>query len=256
MPRKIYKHNAPRSFGKIADLLIVFAAINVVPRLSTFLTDLLYPYMGHLDKDQVFLWITVHHIFQLALTLVIMKLYSQTSYSEWGFNLKKLNLSLKISLYFLLFFIVFQGLPIVVGLVTGSFLQPDISYPLILTNMAGHLSFQGLLSGTCEEPLFRGFAIVILSQSWKGRLKIGKIEISTANTIAAVFFLYAHIGFTIFPFEITRLYLPQLAASFLLGIIYGIVFEKTKSLLGPILMHNISNLVTVSAGYITYILIS
>ncbi len=255
-PYKADKPNATRSFGKIADLLIVFAAINIIPRLSTFLTNLIYPYIGHLDRDQVFLWITVHHIFQLLLTLVAMKLYFQTSYKEWGFNLKNLNLSLKISLYFFIFFIIFQGLPIIVGLVTGRFIQPDIAYPLTGANMAGHLSFQGLLSGTCEEPLFRGFAIVILSQSWTGRIKIGRIDISAANIIAAVFFSYAHIGFTIFPFALTRLYLPQIVVSFLLGIIYGIVFEKTKSLLGPILLHNMSNLVSISSGYITYMLIS
>jgi uncharacterized protein len=217
---------------------------------------MLNQYIQYFDKDNVFLWISVHHVFQLLLTLLIMKFYFRIRWKEWGFNFKHLHLSLRIVLYFFIGFLIFQGVPMIIGLLRSNLSSPNISHALTLKNLVGEYAFQGLLSGTCEEPLFRGFAITILSLSWKNKIKIGKIQITVANIIAALLFAYAHIGFNLFPFEITRFYLPQIIYSFILGILYGIVFDRTKSLVGPILLHNLANVISIFYGHIAYIIIT
>jgi len=242
-----------KSFGKILDFLIAFAAINIIPRLSSFFTDLIFPYIQNLDPDKAFLWISIHHVFQIALTIVAMKLYFRSKLSDWGFKFNYVKLSLKISLIFLIGAVIIQNIFTINGLITGDLASRVFDFPLTSRNIAGYYAFQGLLSGTCEEPLFRGFVITVLAQSWKGKIRIGKIEISVATIIAAIFFSYAHIGFSLFPFEITRFFPVQIALSFAFGILYGVVFEKTKSLFGPILLHNISN---INYSYIVYLLIN
>ncbi len=243
-----------KSHGKILDLVIVVLAVNIIPRISTILADIIYPSIGHLDPDRVFLWISIHHIFQLLLTLLIMRLYFNTRFEKWGFNLNNLNLSLKIALYFSIGFGISQGVPLLIGYLTNTLSSSGIGHPLTFTNIGGYYLFQGFLSGTCEEPLFRGFVILVLAKSWKSKINVAGIDISIATIIAAILFSYAHIGFDLFPFEITRLSPPQLVYAFILGIVYGEVFDRTKSLLGPILLHNISNVISITYGYLAYIL--
>ena len=91
-----------------------------------------------------------------------------------------------------------------------------------------------------EETLFRGFVMVVLGQSWKGILNIGKLTIPVSGLLAALIFTYAHISYTIFPLKF-YFNTGQLIAAFGLGIFYAIVFYKTKSLLGSVLCHNISD---------------
>ena len=65
-----------KSFGKVIDLIIVFVAIELIPYTSAQLANFfLNPVVQYYDKDNVFLWISFHHIFQLLLTILVMKFY-------------------------------------------------------------------------------------------------------------------------------------------------------------------------------------
>ncbi|NLK64269.1 MAG: CPBP family intramembrane metalloprotease [Tissierellia bacterium] len=53
---------------------------------------------------------------------------------------------------------------------------------------------------------------------------------------------------TLIPFGMEANYY-QLLYSFMMGMIQGIVYQKTKSVLYPMLMHSFSNVLSVGTGY-------
>ncbi len=229
-----------KSLGKIGDLIVVILAVTYIPKLASTLTHKVYPFLSSLDPDNVFLWSSIHHIFQLLLPLILMKLWLTRRLTDYGFNLNDWRRSLRIFFWFCLIYLVpVFFVNILPNIISGK--PPFFKYPLNARNITYRLSYMYLLTGTGEEPLFRGFAIVVLSQSWKRAFRIWRIEISSAGLIATALFMYGHIGFKIYPFEITHISWPQQVWAFGLGLYYAIVFQKTKSLLCPILSHGYSN---------------
>ncbi len=62
-------------------------------------------------------------------------------------------------------------------------------------------------------------------------------------------FAFAHMKWSLFPvrFEIDTF---QIIYAFVLGTIQGIVYQKSKSILYPLLMHSFSNVLMVGGGYL------
>lgn len=118
---------------------------------------------------------------------------------------------------------------------------PPGPYDLNTLNVTGWLSFEGLFSGTSEEPLYRGLLVTFLLATMPGRVRLGRYEMGMAGVIAAFIFALAHFGsFFIHPFLEAA---AQSVYAFALGVLYAYWFEKSKSLLAPIVGHNMSNLV-------------
>jgi membrane protease YdiL (CAAX protease family) len=229
-----------KSLGKIGDLVVVVLAATFVPRLVTILTKQVYPFVSSLDPDNIFLYQSIRHILMLFLPMVLMKLWLSRRLRDYGFNLNDWRRSLRIFFWFCLIYLVpVFFVNVLPHIISGK--APFFKYPLNARNITCRLSYMYLLTGTGEEPLFRGFAIVVLSQSWKRVFHIWRIEISSAALIATVLFMIAHIKFTVFPFEIIYISWPQQVWALGLGLYYAIVFQKTKSLLCPVLSHGYSN---------------
>jgi len=226
-------------------LLITFLAILIIPRISGQLATLVIGLFPCIDPDGVYLWISLHHIWQLILTIALMLIFNR-SLGFWGFNLKNLKSSMRHMKYFVLFCTGYLVIQNVVFYFTS---QPVwVDFPLTPENIAGYLGFQLLLSGTAEEPLFRGFVMMMLYPAFAGSIDLRKFKIPHAGLIAAVFFTVAHIQFSIWPFEITHLLPSQLFLSFSLGIYYAVVFHQTRSLLAPIIVHSYVNLLLVGSN--------
>jgi len=133
--------------------------------------------------------------------------------------------------------------------VLGNIGMPN--YPLNFNNIAGRLGFQLLLSGPSEEILFRALPITLLVYSFRENkvIKIKELEISLENIIAALLFTFAHVYWSLNPFSISASWF-QLALSMVLGLWYGIAYKKSKSIIYPMAMHSIWNVVMVAARYI------
>jgi len=230
-----------KPFRKIADILIVIAAVEFIPHLSSYSANYLTVYFDGLDPDHAFAWNYIHHITQLVLTVLAMKLYFRKSLSDWGFNLNQKAWSLSVFWKFAIGWTIFWTIGTGVFLLVSGQSLSVFNYPLIPRNIIGNLSFMLLMPGPSEEALFRGFVIGVLSQSWKGTVRVGKLSVSLAGFIAALLFMYAHIGYGIHPFQIYVLNPMQLMMAFGLGIYYAVTFEKTGSLLCPILSHSFSD---------------
>ena len=226
---------------------IALLAVFIIPRSARVVTNLVWPLVSAFDPERVFLWITIHHVLQLAFTVLVMKLVFRVDLRQWGINLNKLPESLRIFGWFALVYFGWVILLRLPDIISGS--APSFSYSLTTRNMAGYLGFQFLLSGTGEEPLYRGMVITVLGKYWRGTHRIGDVEITSAGIVAAILFMLAHIGFTFSPFAITHFSLYQQFLAFGLGLYYAIVFHRTGSLLGPIISHGYANGISLVVRY-------
>ena len=90
--------------------------------------------------------------------------------------------------------------------------------------------------------LFRSLSVFISKRLFKNR-------VSLANIIVAIIFGLAHIAIIWSPFEL-RYSLVQVIYAIILGLVYGDCFEKTGSVLYPMALHSISNVISVGVTII------
>lgn len=223
---------------KLLLLMVLSTLLLGVPKLSGLIASL-FSYES-VDPDGAFMWISVHHIVQ-ALIFLLLMLFLINSRSldfklGWGDRRKGISYLIKFSIIFGLGSIISH----IIVISQGS-LQP-LHFPMNARNITGYLGFQLLLSGPSEELIFRAFAITMFGLILPKR--IFKDKISTANILAALIFALAHVGIQFDPFSLS--YHPyQLLMSGVLGLFYGDCYEKTDSVIYPMAMHSISNVIMV-----------
>ncbi len=219
-------------------ILFLSALLLGVPRLSGVVADLLN-YQA-IDPDGSYAWISIHHIVQALIFMIIIVVLNMFKPLEYGFGWGNKEVGKKYVLSFTLIFGAGSVVSHLIAVYTSSFQQ--FGFPLTTTNIFGQMSFQLFLSGPSEELIFRAFAITMLALFIKGRVFHRKV--SYANLIAALIFGLAHVGFSFAPFEV-RYSLFQVILSVTLGLFYGDCYEKSKSVYYPMMMHSISNVVMV-----------
>jgi len=247
-----------RAFRQGVWVLFLALLLLGVPRLAGLVADW-FDY-SRIDPDGAFGWLTVHHIVQALVFLVIMVAIEKRSGIRFGFGPG----DSKVGLFYLrLFMLIFTAYlvvnRIIILLLTGS--VPVFWHPLTARNIVGHLGFQLLLSGPSEELIFRAFAITMLGLVVKGKVfgrdtGIGKAivnvfggKITVANLIAAAIFGLAHVRFTFIPFSVSY-ETGQVVVSVILGLFYGVCYERSKSMVYPMAMHSFVNIVVVSLAII------
>ena len=173
-------------------------------------------------------YLTYHHLIQLAMTLLLMSCFRQSiTMNGFGFNVDKWRQTIKSTLAFCGIYLV----PVVVYNILPLWGDIRATRESLLGVDSGLFAFQFLLSGTCEEPLFRGFVIRVLQRSWS----------LAASCLFSIFlFMLAHMRMNLFPFDF-HIDIMQQVWILCLSIYYVVVFRNTGSLLGPILAHNYSN---------------
>ena len=205
------------------------------------------------DSRKSVLILIIQELLQLGLAIFIFKVFYRKDISELGLNLKNKKLSLKIfAVFSIIWFLVIVFYIIIIFVFDKSLWNTFLQTPLPNKEYTHtYIAFQAIFPGLCEETLFRGLILfVLINNGWKGRIKIAKIEISYAAIISGIIFMCAHIYYRILPFQIIHLEYTQLLMAFSLGIFQAVTYEKTKSLLSPILVHNYSNLTVTLCGYL------
>jgi len=250
----------PKFFKQVLWVLFLTVLLLGVPRLAGAFADL-FDYTA-IDPDGAFAWISVHHIAQAVVFLILMLVISKVSAIRFGFGWGDRKEGL---LYLRLFMLIYIGYVVVHRLIilvlTGSL--PVFWHPLTARNIIGQLGFQLLLTGPSEELIFRAFAITMLALLVNGVVFGNKdtgagkaaftmlgAELSVANLIAAVIFGLAHVRFTFAPFS-ASFDTGQVIVSVILGLFYGVCYERSKSMIYPMIMHSFSNVVVVSVSIIT-----
>ena len=223
-------------------LVIVFTTALGAPQLAKAFTNR-FDFSG-IDPDHAFMWITVHHLVQAFIVLIIIAIiirFTSLSFPQFGLQVGDKKRGLRYVKIFSLGFLVYAIVSIFMVLFLNTF--NTFPYPLSFRNIAGQLGFQLLLSGPSEELIFRAFSMTLLSLFISVRI-LGQ-RFSVANLIAAFLFVLAHIGITWAPLSFSY-DSGQLIYVFVLGVVYGDCFEKTKSVYYPMLLHSISNVISVS----------
>jgi hypothetical protein len=117
----------------------------------------------------------------------------------------------------------------------------ELGFPITAPNVIGWTFFEGVYVGPTEEILFRSLLVGYLMAVLPGRVRLGNYEMSCAGVIVAATFAFAHVA--------TFLAHPSYAAAgqqlyaFALGILYAFWFEKSRSVVAPIVGHNVSDVV-------------
>lgn len=243
---------------KAAILILVFITAHAIPLASRTLSECIdYSFISNDPMRQLF-YVTVTYALQFALTLVALKLFVSNRLTDAGFNLNNRASSTKSLWHFML---IWTGILIVVyalALITmpsflnylKDFCPPDALYGV--KNLVGG----SVLAGLGEEPLYRGFVVLILARYFTGNVRIGRLSISSVSLLCGLLFMTAHVGYVLAPhFEIVHIDALQLAYTFVLGVTWATMFEKTKSLLAPILSHIWANFIQYVLAYVSVFLL-
>ena len=196
------------------------------------------------DSDNTFMYISIHHIFQMLFALFLIFLISHVKKIDFNLKPRFDNSGVLCCILFSIIIFIYVVISYIVGYSMGTI--APYSYELNFINVFGTLAFQLFLSGVSEEILFRALPITILksvsNKNWK-------YSYFFCIFISSIFFALAHIKWSLFPFSISYS-MFQLVYAFILGLAYGYTYLKSKCILYPMIMHGISNFLMVGIGYI------
>ena len=110
-------------------------------------------------------------------------------------------------------------------------------------NIWGWAVFEWIYVGPTEEIPFRALLVTYLATAMPGKLHVGRFSMNWAGIIVALLFALAHVQS--FWTESLLDALIQQGYAFVLGVLYAYWLEKSRSILAPILAHNITAGLTV-----------
>ena len=121
---------------------------------------------------------------------------------------------------------------------------PNGGYDTSPVGVAGWLAVMAS-SGLCEETIFRGLLVGMLTVLVPGRVRAGRFEIPFSGLVVAVLFGLAHYtSFLVDPFWMA--FAQQLYA-FVFGLVYVWLMERSRSLLAPMIAHGVGDALEVAA---------
>ena len=236
-------------WSEYAMLLIVAAVIYFLQEAISkinWAAASLFDYSA-IDSSGVFMMVSVHHVLLALFSLLLMAVLHRTKHLAFG--LKPLIDQKAIQytvVYCTLIFVYYVFWYMVVGVLLNSI--SGVDYALTRGNVIGTLGFQLLLSGPAEELWFRGLSVTCL-QAVCAETK--KTTSAFILFLSSLLFMMAHMKWSA-PIS-SQWY--SLLYVFLNGIAFGFVYMKTKHLVYPMVMHSISNVVSVGGCYLYMILL-
>jgi membrane protease YdiL (CAAX protease family) len=118
---------------------------------------------------------------------------------------------------------------------------PEGPYGLKMANILPWLVMQGAFVGISEEIPFRSLFLAYLLSVLPTRLKVRRTEVSFATLITALVFSLAHVPS--FWQEPLAAAIGQQVYVVGLGIFFGWLFERSGSVVAPIVAHNAGDFV-------------
>lgn len=216
------------TFGRNADLFLAAAVALAIPWIASVLVPLSLPLVPTLDPYRYWLPQTVHQLGALALTLVAIRLVSTRRFADWGMNLRHAGLGVVMA----------AGFAVVVSVPIYFLMDaaPPSTTPITPWGMVAVLTTHFLVIGTTQEVLYRGFVMGFLENRWPRVYRLAGVEIPVRGLIAAVIFMLSHVK----PYP-PFVWPEQLVFALVYGVLYALMYHRTRSLLGPSLAHGYSN---------------
>jgi uncharacterized protein len=225
---------------KFAPILITF----VLGVAIVFLSEVTVEVVGHfvkLHERPDMLWIGYYygHAAQLLYALLAISLLRRFYAGDYGLRLPPEKSYVGWAIFWGLVFGVLMTAVDYWPQILQMKPPADKPYPLTAFNMAGWFSFEGIFVGPSEEVLFRGLLVTYLARAMPGSVSLGRYTMNGAGIVVAVLFAIAHMGnFFVEPFAMA---FGQQIYAFVLGILYAYWYEKSRSLLAPVIGHNVSD---------------
>ena len=242
------KQAIPVALAVLLVFLALFLAQEFVGKAASAVADA-FSYET-VDPDGTFAWQSVHHLFYLAVGLVLVLLLRRLMRLDFGFHTGERKIGWRFTAWFT------AGMTAVSLLYHFSLLlraQPvTYDFPLSARNVVGTLGFQLLLSGPAEEILYRAIPITLLLSVFKRSVPV-KWGITLEVILTSVLFALAHVKWSFSPFAIEAGF-QQLIYAFAIGTVQGVAYQKSRSILYPVLMHSASNVLMVGLGYLFFVL--
>jgi len=188
-----------------------------------------------------------------AVGMIMICRISQGRLGEYGFTLARRNFKVKISIVIgVILGLMGILLDHFTELISGANIEPAHPYPLTVINILGMMTFQWIFVGIFEETITRGLVQTYLMDKLKGSIKIFKWDFHIGSVITAIIFGLGHFGPHIFFGGSWLSLAPHLIFATLYGLCSSYIYQETKSLVGPILMHNVTDGLLYSIDYFFY----
>lgn len=226
---------------RVVPILVVIALGFGIPYLAAY-AAFLSSELFHTPSPQgpALPWLYSHHAFQLAFALVAIAVLKRIRPFDPGLRWPPGPTYIGPAV---LWGALFGVIMTVVdhGAAIAAMKAPDLGFPLTTGNVIGWTIFEGVYVGPTEEIPFRSLLVGYLIAAMPGKLRMGRYTMSWAGIVVAAIFALAHVG--------NLIRTPSWAAfgqqvyAFALGVLYAYWFEKSRSVVAPIVGHNVSDVV-------------
>jgi membrane protease YdiL (CAAX protease family) len=116
------------------------------------------------------------------------------------------------------------------------------------------LVYLAFFVGPTEEAVFRGLIQTALNCSIRAEIRLGALPVRVGTVVGALFFGAFHlVNLAYQPLAPTVL---QAATAAVLGLVFGILYDRTRNLIGASLAHNLSDLSGTVIPLLAYVAIS
>ncbi|HEY2069858.1 MAG TPA: CPBP family intramembrane glutamic endopeptidase [Rhizomicrobium sp.] len=227
---------------RIALILFHLAVVTVlafgIPFLTAYMTFLSHTHFGTPYAGLPGLYI--QHGLQLAVALVVIAALKWIVPGDYGLHAPREKSYVRAAILWGIFFgVLMTVVDYAPQLIAHT--KPDAGFPLTPPNIAGWLFFEGVYVGPTEEIPFRALLVTYLALTVPGKLRIGRYEMNWAGIVVALLFALLHAQN--FDLRGWPEALGQQIYAFALGVLYAYWLEKSKSIVAPIIGHNVGDVV-------------
>lgn len=185
-------------------------------------------------------WLYIHHTIQLLFGLIAIAVVKYFVPADYGLHRPREKTYVRAAILWGVFFGVLMTLvDYAPHLMAGT--KPDPGFAPTPANIGGWLFFEGVYVGPTEEIPFRALLVTYLAATMPGKLRIGRFDMNWAGIIVALIFALLHA--TNFDLRGWPEALGQQIYAFALGVLYAYWLEKSKSIVAPIVGHNVGDVV-------------
>ena len=234
--------NEPRFRLKLIPILVTAALGFAVPYAAAYGAYFLSKFFHTPSPGGPALpWLYMQHGFQLLVALlVIAVLKFWLVPSDYGLHWPRgKTYILPAVLWGAIFGVVMTVVDYAPQLIAHT--KPALDFALTPGNVGGWLFFEGVYVGPTEEIPFRALLVTYLAAAMPGKLRFGRFTMNWAGIVVAVIFALLHAG------NFDTRHWPEAAGqqvyAFALGVLYAYWLEKSKSVVAPIVGHNVSDVV-------------
>lgn len=196
----------------------------------------------HLPERPTMPWISYYygHVAQLAYALLAIAWLRKRHPADYGLHLPRGKSYLGPAIFWGLAFGVLMTLVDYWPQLLTLTRPQDETLALTPLNIGGWLSFEGIFVGPSEEIPFRALLVTYLTCTLPGRVSWRGYSMNGAGIVVAAMFALAHsANFFLRPFAMA---LGQQIYAFVMGVFYAYWLEKSRSVLAPIIGHNLSDM--------------